>query len=277
MRDTANWTEWEDTMGQVEGKVAIVTGGASGIGAACAATLAREGAKVVITDIDDASAQAVVGKIVAAGGEAICLHQDVSIEEEWPGVIEATERRFGQLNVMMANAGIGILCKAIEMSLADWRRQTAVNLDGVFLSVKYAVPAMRRAGGGSIIITSSVAGLRGSAGLAGYCATKGGVRLFAKAVAMECAAEGDGIRINTVHPGVIDTPIWTKISSAAGRNTPIDPNEVSKSGVPLSRVGQAQDIANGVLFLASDASSYMTGAELVIDGGMTGGAVRRWT
>jgi NAD(P)-dependent dehydrogenase (short-subunit alcohol dehydrogenase family) len=148
-------------------------------------------------------------------------------------VIEATERRFGPLNVMMANAGIGILCKAIEMSLADWRRQTAINLDGVFLSVKYAVPAMRRAGGGSIIITSSVAGLRGSAGLAGYCATKGGVRLFAKAVAMECAAEGDGIRINTVHPGVIDTPIWTKISSSTGRNTPIDPNEVSKSGVPL--------------------------------------------
>jgi NAD(P)-dependent dehydrogenase (short-subunit alcohol dehydrogenase family) len=131
-------------MGQVEGKVAIVTGGASGIGAACAATLAREGAKVVITDIDDAGAQAVVGQIIAAGGEAICLHQDVSIEEEWPRVIEATERRFGPLNVMMANAGIGILCKAIEMSLADWRRQTAVNLDGVFLSVKYAVPAMRR-------------------------------------------------------------------------------------------------------------------------------------
>jgi NAD(P)-dependent dehydrogenase (short-subunit alcohol dehydrogenase family) len=117
-------------------------------------------------------------------------------------VIEATEQRFGRLNVMVANAGIGILCKAIEMSLADWRRQTAVNLDGVFLSVKYAVPAMRHAGGGSIVITSSVAGLRGSAGLAGYCATKGGVRLFAKAVAMECAAEGDGIRINTVHPGV---------------------------------------------------------------------------
>jgi len=188
-------------MGQVEGKVAIVTGGASGIGAACAATLAREGAKVVITDIDDAGAQAVVGRIVAAGGEAICLHQDVSIEEEWPGVIEASEGRFGPLNVMMANAGIGILCKAVEMSLADWRRQTAINLDGVFLSVKYAVPAMRRAGGGSIIITSSVAGLRGSAGLAGYCATKGGVRLFAKAVAMECATEGDGIRITRCIPG----------------------------------------------------------------------------
>jgi NAD(P)-dependent dehydrogenase (short-subunit alcohol dehydrogenase family) len=116
-------------------------------------------------------------------------------------VIEATEQRFGRLDVMVANAGIGILCKAIEMSLADWRRQIAVNLDGVFLSVKYAVPAMRRAGGGSIIIMSSVAGLRGSAGLAGYCATKGGVRLFAKAVAMECAAAGDNIRINTVIRG----------------------------------------------------------------------------
>ena len=152
-------------MGQVEGKVAIVTGGASGIGAACATTLAREGAKVVVTDLDDTGGQAVVDKIGSAGGEAIFLHQDVRLEESWPGIIEATERRFGRLDVMLANAGIGILCKAVEMSLADWRRQTAVNLDGVFLSVKYAVPAMRRAGGGSIIITSSVAGLRGSSRL----------------------------------------------------------------------------------------------------------------
>ena len=131
-------------MGQVEGKVAIVTGGASGIGAACAATLAREGAKVVVTDLDDTGGRDLVDKISGAGGEAIFLHQDVSLEESWPGVIEATERRFGRLNVMVANAGIGILCKAVEMSLADWRRQTAVNLDGVFLSVKYAVPARWR-------------------------------------------------------------------------------------------------------------------------------------
>jgi len=261
-------------MGQVEGKVAIVTGGASGIGAACAATLAREGAKVIVTDLDDPRGQALVDKI---GGEAVYLHQDVSLEESWPGVIDAAERRFGRLDVMVANAGIGIMCKAVEMSLADWRRQTAVNLDGVFLSVKYAVPAMRRAGGGSIIMTSSVAGLRGAAGLAGYCATKGGVRLFAKAVAMECAMEADGIRVNTVHPGVIDTPIWTKISGSAGRNVPIDPNEVARAGVPLGRAGQAQDIANGVLFLASDASSHMTAAELVIDGGMTGGTRPRWS
>jgi NAD(P)-dependent dehydrogenase (short-subunit alcohol dehydrogenase family) len=267
----------EERMGQVDGKVAIVTGGASGIGAACAMTLAREGAKVIITDLDNAGGHAVADRIVNAGGDAIFLHQDVTLEESWPGIIDDTERRFGRLDVMVANAGIGILCRAIEMSLADWRRQTAVNLDGVFLSVKYAVPAMRRTGGGSIIIMSSVAGLRGSAGLAGYCATKGGVRLFAKAVAMECAAAGDGVRINTVHPGVIDTPIWTKIQASAGQNVPIDPNEIASAGVPLGRAGQAQDIANGVLFLASDASSYMTGAELVIDGGMTGGTRPRWS
>jgi NAD(P)-dependent dehydrogenase (short-subunit alcohol dehydrogenase family) len=264
-------------VGQVESKVAIVTGGASGIGAACAATLAREGAKVVITDLDDAGGRAVAERIVGSRGEAVFLHQDVSLEETWPGVIDAALQRFGRLDVMVANAGIGILCPAIEMSLADWRRQTAVNLDGVFLSVKYAVPAMRRGGGGSIVIMSSVAGLRGSAGLAAYCATKGGVRLFAKAVAIECATAGDGIRINTVHPGVIDTPIWTKLPAASGQNRAIDPNEVAMAGVPLGRAGQASDIANGVLFLASDASSYMTGAELVIDGGMTGGARARWS
>jgi NAD(P)-dependent dehydrogenase (short-subunit alcohol dehydrogenase family) len=213
----------------------------------------------------------VAERIGGAGGEAIYLHQDVGVEEGWPAIIETAKRRFGRLDVMVANAGIGILCTAVEMSLADWRRQIAVNLDGVFLSVKYAVPAMRRAGG-SIIIMSSVAGLRGSAGLTGYCATKAGVRLFAKAVAMECAAAGDGIRVNTVHPGVIDTPIWTKMAGSAGRNVPLDPNEIAKSGVPLRRAGAPVDIANGVLFLASDASNYMTGAELVIDGGMTGGA-----
>jgi NAD(P)-dependent dehydrogenase (short-subunit alcohol dehydrogenase family) len=258
-------------MGQVDGKIAIVTGGASGIGAACASTLAREGAKVAVTDLDEASGRRLVDEIGGAGGEAIFLYQDVTVEETWPAIIDATLRRFGRLDVMVANAGIAILCPALEMSLADWRRQTAVNLDGAFLSVKHAVPAMRRGGGGSIVIMSSVAGLRGAAGFAGYCATKGGVRLFAKAVAMECAAAGDRIRVNTVHPGIIDTPIWTKVPASPGTTLPNDPNELAKSGVPLGRAGQAADIANGVLFLASDASSYMTGAELVIDGGLTGG------
>jgi NAD(P)-dependent dehydrogenase (short-subunit alcohol dehydrogenase family) len=195
----------------------------------------------------------------------------------WRDVVAETEQRFGRLDILFSNAGIAILGPLIEMSLEDWRRQNAINLDGVFLSVKYAIPAMRRSGGGSIIITSSGAGLRGSAGLAGYCATKGGVRLFAKALAMECAAAGDNIRVNTVHPGVIDTPIWTKIASGGrvGSNAPLDPNALAANGTPLGRPGTAQEIANGVLFLASDQSSFMTASELVIDGGTSGGGVAR--
>src|SRR5712691_4292153 len=261
-------------MGQVDGKIAIVTGGASGIGAACAATLAREGARVVISDIDDARGTALAATIAAAGHDAIYLTHDVTDEGSWQRLIGGVERRYGRLDILVANAGIGIMAPSIvDMSLADWRRQTAVNLDGVFLSVKYCIPLMRKSGGGSIVMTSSIAGLRGSATLAGYCATKGGVRLFAKAIAMECASRGDGIRVNSVHPGIIDTPIWGKLSG--GRNAPIDIDEYGRRGAPLGRVGKPQDIANGVLFLASDASSYITGTELVIDGGITGGQITR--
>src|SRR5438105_15882911 len=199
-------------MGQVDGKVALVTGGASGIGEACAETLAREGARVVISDIDDLRGNELASAIDAAGYEAVYLSHDVTDENRWQEVVAEIERRYGRLDVLVANAGIGIMVPSIvEMSLADWRRQTAVNLDGVFLSVKHCLPLMRKSGGGSIIMTSSIAGLRGSATLAGYCATKGGVRLFGKAIAMECAARGDNIRVNTVHPGIIDTPIWSKI------------------------------------------------------------------
>jgi NAD(P)-dependent dehydrogenase (short-subunit alcohol dehydrogenase family) len=137
---------------------------------------------------------------------------------------------------------------------------------------------MRKTGGGSVIMMSSLAGLRGAAGLSGYCATKGGVRLFAKAIAMECATFGDGIRVNSVHPGIIDTPIWGKIPAGAagsGQNAPIDPDERAKMVTPLGRAGQAEEIAQGVLYLASDASRYVTGTELVIDGGMNAGGVAR--
>jgi NAD(P)-dependent dehydrogenase (short-subunit alcohol dehydrogenase family) len=266
-------------MGQVEGKVAIVTGGASGIGEACVLTLAREEARVVISDIDDLRGAALAARIAAAGQDAHYLPHDVTDEVRCQAVVAETERRYGRLDILVCNAGIGIMEPSIvDMSLADWRRQTAVNLDGVFLSVKYGIPLMRKSGGGSIVMTSSIAGLRGSATLAGYCATKGGVRLFAKAVAMECASRGDGIRVNTVHPGIIDTPIWEKIRPeriAAGRNAPIDVEEMGRRGAPLGRVGKPQDIANGVLFLASDAASYITGTELVIDGGITGGQIAR--
>jgi NAD(P)-dependent dehydrogenase (short-subunit alcohol dehydrogenase family) len=268
-------------MGQVDGKLALVTGAASGIGAACAETLAREGASVFVSDIDDGGGAALVGRIEASGGTAVYLRHDVTDESSWQTVVGEIERRFGRLDILVANAGIGIMTTSIvDMSLADWRRQTAVNLDGVFLSVKYCLPLMRRSGGGSIVMTSSIAGLRGSATLAGYCATKGGVRLFAKAIAMECASRDDGIRVNSVHPGIIDTPIWGKIrpdlaAATGGRNAPIDIEEYGRRGAPLGRVGKPQDIANGVLFLCSDASSYITGTELVIDGGITGGQITR--
>src|SRR3954452_25048747 len=222
-------------MGQVDGKIALVTGGASGIGEACVETLAREGAAVVISDIDDVRGNDLASSLNAAGRQAIYLRHDVTDETQWQQVVAEIERRHGRLDILVANAGIGIMVTSIaEMSLADWRRQTAVNLDGVFLSVKYCLPLIRRSsnaspGGGSIIMTSSIAGLRGSATLAGYCATKGGVRLFAKAIAMECASLGDGVRVNSVHPGIIDTPIWDKLRpDPAGRNAPFDIEEFGR-------------------------------------------------
>ncbi|CCE09934.1 Cyclopentanol dehydrogenase [Bradyrhizobium sp. STM 3843] len=265
--------------GQVEGKVALVTGGASGIGAAVAELLAREGASVVVSDVDDLKGPEVVAGISKHGHHATFLHQDVTSEPRWIEVIAEVGKRHGRLDILVSNAGIGIGVPSItEMSLADWRRQTAINLDGVFLSVKHSLPLMRKTGGGSIIMMSSLAGLRGAVGLAGYCATKGGVRLFAKAIAMECATFGDGIRVNSVHPGIIDTPIWGKIPTDAsgGQNAPIDPQERARLATPLGRAGQAAEIAAGVLYLASDASAYVTGTELVIDGGMfAGSALRR--
>jgi NAD(P)-dependent dehydrogenase (short-subunit alcohol dehydrogenase family) len=265
--------------GQVQGKVALVTGGASGIGAAVADLLAREGASVVVTDIDELMGPELVAGLKKAGHEAIFLHQDVTSEARWVDVVADIEKRFGRLDILVSNAGIGISVPSIvDMSLDDWRRQTAINLDGVFLSVKHCLPAMRRSGGGSIILMSSLAGLRGSPGLSGYSATKGGVRLFAKSIAMECASIGDGIRVNSVHPGIIDTPIWGKLpvgAQGSGANAPIDPEERARLVTPLGRAGQASEIASGVLYLASDASRYVTGTELVIDGGMNAGGVRR--
>jgi len=254
------------------GKGAVVTGGASGIGEACSQTLAGEGASVLVTDVDDGLGKAVVERIVKAGGKAHYLHHDVRDEAAWPGVISQAEKLFGHLDVMVANAGIGIMSPIESMTLADWQRQQAINLDGVFLSIKHAIPAMRKVGGGSIVLMSSIAGLRGAPMLAAYAATKGGVRLLAKSVALDHAV--DKIRCNSVHPGIIATPIWGKLPSGAEgnrRNAPIDPRERAAQVVPLTRVGEAQDIANGVLFLCADAADYITGQELVIDGGMTAG------
>jgi NAD(P)-dependent dehydrogenase (short-subunit alcohol dehydrogenase family) len=270
--------------GQVQGKVALVTGGASGIGEAVAELLAKEGASVAVTDVDELRGPEVVAAIKKAGGEALFLLQDVTSEARWIEVVAEVEQRYGRLDILVSNAGIGISVPSItEMTLEDWRRQNAINLDGVFLSVKHCLPAMRKTSmqnnsGGSIIMMSSLAGLRGAPGLSGYSASKGGVRLFAKSIAMECATAGDGIRVNSVHPGIIDTPIWGKIPTVAaprGQNAPSGPEELAKLATPLGRAGQAAEIASGLLFLASDASRYVTGTELVIDGGMNAGGVAR--
>ncbi len=256
-------------MGQLDGRAGIITGAASGIGAATARVLAREGARLVLTDLDDTA-----GEQLAHDVGGVYIHHDVTDEAAWPHVVATAVKQFGRLDILVANAGIGIMGPTIDMTLSDWRRQMAINVDGVFLTVKYGIPAMRQAGhGGSIIMLSSVAGLRGSAGLAGYSATKGAVRLFAKSMALECAQANDGIRVNSVHPGIIATPIWTKLPQRS--NAALDPNQIAAASVPLGVPGQAEDIANGILYLASDQSSHMTGSELVIDGGLTAGRITR--
>ncbi len=269
-------------MGQVQDKVAIVSGGGSGIGRACCRALAREGARVAVTDIAEADGAAVVAEITEPGGRAIFLRHDVTEEAEWAEVISRTVEAYGRLDALVNNAGILVVGAVTEFSLADWRRQIAVNLDGVFLGTKHAIPAMRASGGGSIVNISSLAGLQGSAGASGYCATKGGVRLFTKAAALECAQAGDNIRVNSVHPGVIDTPIWSKLNqpgglfgsgSASGGPNLVDPAVRAKLRVPGGALGLPEDVANGVVFLASDAARYITGTELVIDGGISAGAV----
>jgi len=256
-------------MASLDGKVALVTGGASGIGAACAKTLATAGAVVVLTDVQDDKGRALAGEIGKAGGKARYLHHDVTREDEWVQVVSEVKATFGRLDVLVNNAGVAVPSPSIiDMSLDDWRRQQRINVDGVFLGVKHGLALMRDAGnGGSIINMSSVAGLKGSPTLAGYSATKGAVRLFTKAVALEAVLYK--VRVNSVHPGIIETPIWLSIAVAPGANEPPDLDALSQMAVPMAVKGVPEDIAKGVLWLASEESRYVTGTELVIDGGLT--------
>ena len=259
--------------GRVEGRIALVTGAASGIGRACAERLAQEGAEVLLTDIQTREGTAAAAEICAAGGMASFVEQDVSQESRWVEIADMVKSRHGRLDILVNNAGIGIGGPILEMTLEAWRHQQAINVEGVFLGIKHCAPLMFGAGG-SIINMSSVAGLFGAPGLSAYCATKGAVRLLTKAVAMEFATLG--VRVNSVHPGIIDTPIWDSIASGvplpeqgmAGANRP-DLAAMSQVATPMGKPGYPPDIAEGVLFLASNESRYMTGAELVIDGGMS--------
>ena len=247
-------------MGRLDGKVALISGGARGQGAAEAQLCAREGAKVVFGDLLDAEGQQVEGSIRAAGGEATYVHLDVTNEASWRAAVETAVSRYGALHVLVNNAGIYIRKRIEETTEDDLDQILAVNVKGVFLGVKHALPAMRRAGGGSIINISSVAGLVGNPnGSPIYTTSKGAVRLFTKATAMQHAREN--IRCNSIHPGPIDTAMLDE--TAGGRSAAM------RGRVPLGRVGTVEDIAYGVLYLASDESSFVTGSELVIDGGLT--------
>ena len=256
-------------MGRVEGKVAIVTGAAQGLGAAGARLLAREGASVVLTDLQGEAGEAAAQAIRAAGGRAMFVAHDVCSEDAWRSVVASAFAQFGALHVLVNCAGIGTPGGTVEsLSLADWRRMMTVNLESVFLGTREGIAAMRRTGaGGSIVNFSSIHGLTGAPRTAAYGASKGGVRLFTKAAALHCARSGYRIRVNSIHPGFIETPML--VSAMSGRGDLDTERRIAESAVPLGRIGEADDIAYGVLYLASDESKYVTGAELVIDGGYT--------
>jgi NAD(P)-dependent dehydrogenase (short-subunit alcohol dehydrogenase family) len=268
------------TMRRVEGKVALVTGAASGIGRGCAVALAREGATVVVADVDMAGAEATCDIIWQTGGGAWPQTLDVTDETGWASVVDSLKRKGAGFHILVNNAALCIRAGVLDMSLEAWRRQNAVNLDGVFLGVRAALPLMAQSGGGSIVNISSVAGLKGVAGLSGYCATKGGVRLFTKAVALECAQARNGVRVNSVHPGSIETPIWVKMGND-GEMPEIGANAVGRimdeirtvaaEVTPLGFSGAPEDIAEAVLYLCSEAARFVTGAELVVDGGVWAG------
>jgi NAD(P)-dependent dehydrogenase (short-subunit alcohol dehydrogenase family) len=248
-------------MGRLENKVALISGGAKGQGACEARMFCAEGAKVAFGDILDEPGKALEKQLVTAGFGATYVHLDVTREADWRAAVETTERLYGRLDVLVNNAGI-LLRKTIEeTSEEDWDRIMAINVKGVFLGTKCAIPAMRRAGGGSIINISSTAGLVGSPTSAAYTATKGAVRLLTKATAVQHIK--DNIRCNSVHPGPISTDMISEMVADKAEW------EQRLTRLPMGRAGTPEEVAYGVIYLASDESSYMTGSELVIDGGTT--------
>jgi 3(or 17)beta-hydroxysteroid dehydrogenase len=253
-------------MDRVKGKVAIITGAASGLGEADALLLAKEGAKVVVADINEVNGNKVAEEIEGEGGESIFVKHDVTSEKDWENLIKKTLVKFGKLDVLVNNAGIQIIKEVEDISLEEWRRLMSVNLDGVFLGTKHAIKAMKESGGGSIINMSSAAGIVGTIdNTSAYCASKGAVRLFTKAAALECSKAGRNynIRINSVHPGVIETPMVAAMAQDKAVK------ERMESIHPIGFIGKPIDIAYAILYLASDESRMVTGAEMVVDGGWT--------
>ena len=244
---------------RMEGKIALVTGGAGGIGSAICRLFASEGAKVVVADVDSGRGDGVVTEITGSGGEAIYIDLDVTKEEDWERAVAATVERFGGLNVLVNNAGAYSPELVADTPLETWERVMAVNATGTFLGSKHAIPEMKRSGGGSIVNMSSGAGIVGNADGTAYGPAKGAVKILTKTTAHQYAREG--IRANSIHPGPIDTPmLHAQTREMADKGDLI-------GNIPMGRIGTPEEIAYGALYLASDESSYVTGVELPIDGG----------
>jgi len=248
-------------MGRVAGKVALITGGASGLGRADAEVLAREGAAVVLTDINDEAGESVAEQIRATGGAAAFMHHDVSDEGQWEKVIAAVREEHGRLDVLVNNAGIAVVESIEQCSLESFHRQNAIMSDGVFLGCKHALPLMHESGGGSIINMSSIASHLGYPIFFAYSAAKGAVRAMSKAIAVHCQMNGYNIRVNSIHPGAIDTPMIDQTTSALGLE---DKTAISPVGL-----GQPEDVANVILFLASDESRFINGTEILIENALS--------
>jgi len=247
---------------RLDGKVALISGAARGMGAAEARLFAREGARVVLGDVLEAEGQAVAAEVAAKGGHAVFTRLDVTREDDWASAVALAESRFGGLHVLVNNAGIGAAGLVEDTTVEAWDRVMAINAKGVFLGTKAAIPALRRAGGGSIVNISSQLGLVGMDDSSPqYTASKGAVRLLTKTTALQYARER--IRANSVHPGPIVTPMTERRRA--------DPATYQRmlSRIPLGRYGEAEEVAYAVLYLASDESAFVTGSELVIDGGWT--------
>ncbi|HEX3810383.1 MAG TPA: SDR family oxidoreductase [Rhizomicrobium sp.] len=258
--------------GRVEGKIALITGGAQGLGEAAARMLAREGARVAITDVNMKGAQALAESINQQHeGAAIAIQHDVTQEADWTRALDETDRAFGGLHVLVNNAGIGLTKDLEAITLEEWRHVHAIDLDGVFLGCKLAIPhiaaSVKKTGlGGSIVNISSISGIIAGHNMAAYNSAKAAVRHLSKSVALYCARKGYGIRSNSVHPVFIATPILDPLVNRYGKD-----EAYAKLGrqVPLGHIGEPNDIAYAVLYLASDESKFVTGAELKVDGGIS--------
>lgn len=261
-------------MPSLSGKVALVTGAARGIGEAIVCRLVRDGAAVMMTDLDTAAGQTLASKLRAEGADVRFETQDVADAAQWQRMMERVTAQWGRLDILVNNAGISMFGLVTDLSLEDWRRCIAVDLDSVFFGTKYALPLIRSSGGGSIVNISSMAGITGQANLSAYCAAKGGVRMFTKAVALECAAARDGVRVNSIHPGIIDTPIFHTVApdaairqGAFGQGPSIDVQALAAAVTPLGVPGRPADVAGAVAYLVSDDARFVTGTELIVDGG----------